>query len=97
MISKKLKKLIAVMVCLGFITVTFSGVALAVDKKVVTSNPDVMKTFLQKPMHLLNSLLSAFLGPNPKVRGGTIEKSNSSSKIIKTTGNLKSVKLSEDD
>jgi len=95
MISKKLKKLIAVMVCLGFITLTFSGVALAVDKKVQT--PD-MKTFLKKPMHLLNSLLlNAFLGPNPKARGGTIEKSNSSSKIIKITGNLKSDKVSDDD
>jgi len=93
MISKKLKRLIAVMVCLGFITLTFSGVALAVEKKAQKVD---MKTFLKAPALLLNSLLNVFLSPNAKARGSSIEKSNSDS-TIKITGNLKSVKVSDDD
>lgn len=93
MISKKLKRLIAVMVCLGFITLTFSGVALAVEKKVQKVD---MKTFLKTPGLLLNSLLNVLLSPNPKARGGSSEKSNSDSKI-KITGNIKIDKVSDDD
>jgi len=47
MISKKLLRVAAILVCLGFITLTISGVIYAADKKV--KKPSV-RTFLEKPM-----------------------------------------------
>ena len=92
MISKKTLRVAAILACLGFITFTFSGVALAAEKKV--QRPDI-RTLLQKPIVLLNSLFNLFLNSDQKAsRDG--EKASSGAKI-KITGNLKSHKVSDGD
>jgi hypothetical protein len=92
MISKKILRVTAILVCLGFITLTISGVALAAEKKV--QRPDV-RTLLQKPIVLLNSLFNLFLSADQKAsRDG--EKASSGA-TIKITGNLKSHKVSDGD
>jgi len=65
MISKKTLRVLAILACLGFITFTFSGVALAAEKKV--QRPDI-RTLLQKPIVLLNSLFNLFLNADLKAK-----------------------------
>ena len=93
MISKKTLRVLAILACLGFITFTFSGVALAAEKKV--QRPDV-RTLLQKPIVLLNSLFNLFLNSDLKAKKGDSEKASSGA-TIKITGNLKSHKVSDGD
>ena len=96
MISKKILRVVAIMVCLGFITLTVSGVVYASDKKI--KKPDV-RTFLKKPLLLINSIFNVFLAPtDQKANTGSEEKSNSNSNSkIKMTGNLKSPKVADGD
>lgn len=96
MISKKILRVVAIMVCLGFITLTVSGVVYASDKKI--KKPDV-RTFLKKPMLLINSIFNVFLSPtDQKANAGSEERSNSNSNSkIKITGNIKSDKVADGD
>ena len=94
MISKKLMRIAAIVVCLGFITLAVSGVAYATDKKV--RKPDV-NTFLKKPMLLLNSIFSIFLSPTNQKASTDSGKNSNSGEKIKTTGNLKSDRVADGD
>ena len=94
--SKKILRVIAIMVCLGFLTLSISGVVYATDKSV--KKPDV-RTLLKKPMLLLNSIFNVFLAPTEgKANTGSEKKEDSDSgSKIKMTGNLKSPRVADGD
>ncbi|NIM57802.1 MAG: hypothetical protein GTO16_02515 [Candidatus Aminicenantes bacterium] len=94
--SKKILRIVAIAVCLGFLTVSISGVVYATDKTVKKPN---VRTFLKKPLLLINSIFNVFLAPTDgKASTGSEEKSDSkSSSKIKTTGNLKSPRVADGD
>jgi hypothetical protein len=94
--SKKILRIVAIAVCLGFLTLSISGVVYASDKKV--KKPDV-RTFLKKPLLLINSIFNVFLAPtDQKANTGSEEKSDSNSNSkIKMTGNLKSPRVADGD
>jgi hypothetical protein len=96
MISKKVLRVVAIMVCLGFITLSVSGIVYAADKTV--KKPDV-RTFLKKPLLLLNSIFNIFLSPtDQKANTGSEKESDSDSNSkIKMTGNLKSPRVADGD
>ena len=94
MISKKILRVVAIMVCLGFLTLSISGVVYASDKTV--KKPD-LRTLLKKPVLLLHSFLHVFLGPDQKTSISSEKSSSNSHSKIKTTGNLKSPRVADQD
>lgn len=94
--SKKILRIVAIAVCLGFLTLSISGVVYAADKTV--KKPDV-RTLLKKPLLLINSIFNVFLAPtDQKANNSSEEKSNSNSNSkIKMTGNLKSPRVADGD
>ena len=94
MISKKILRITAIVVCLAFITLSFSGVVNAADKKV--RKPSV-KTLLEKPRLLLSAVYSLLLGPKPLKADSSSNGKGSSIGTVKTTGNLKADRLANQD
>jgi hypothetical protein len=93
MISKKFLRVAAIVVCLGFITLTFSGVVYAKDKKVQKADAIAL---LKKPVLALHSLFNVFLNAAKHKGARSVEKSTSGA-VVKITGNLKSDKVAIDD
>lgn len=93
MISKKFLRVAAIVVCLGFITLTFSGVVYAADKKVRKADAITM---LKKPILALNSLFNVFLNA-AKNKGARSADKSTSGATVKITGNLKSDRVSDRD